>query len=65
MLWFPKVDTKLYMLVIYDVPPVRPLFTGSSSKPSSRVLGSSVGPPSLNPQSGTASYQRRYKNGTR
>ena len=32
--------------------------------PSGRVLASSAGGPRFNPQSRTASYQRRYKNGT-
>ena len=32
--------------------------------PSSRVLASSAGCPEFNPQSRTAPYQRRYKNGT-
>ena len=31
---------------------------------SGRVLASSAGSPGFNPQSRTASYQRRYKNGT-
>ena len=33
-------------------------------KPSGRVLASSAGGPGFNPQSRTASYQIRYKNGT-
>ena len=33
-------------------------------KHSGRVLASSVGGPGLNPQSRTAPYQRRFKNGT-
>ena len=33
-------------------------------KPSGRVLALSAGGPGFNPQSRTASYQRRYKNGT-
>ena len=32
--------------------------------PSGRVLASSAGGPGFNTQSRTASYQRRYKNGT-
>ena len=32
--------------------------------PSGRVLASRAGGPGFNPQSRTASYQRRYKNGT-
>ena len=32
--------------------------------PSGRVLALSVGGPEFNPQSRTASYQTRYKNGT-
>ena len=33
-------------------------------EPSGIVLASSAGGPGFNPQSRTASYQRRYKNGT-
>ena len=33
-------------------------------QPSGRVLASSAGGPGFNPQSRTASFQRRYKNGT-
>ena len=35
-----------------------------SRYPSGRVLASRAGGPGFNPQSRTASYQRRYKNGT-
>ena len=45
------------MHIIYDeIPPPR--------WPSGIVLASSAGGPGFNPQSRTASYQRRYKNGT-
>ena len=46
---------KLYESTV-SIPPPR--------QPSDRVLASSAGGPGFNPQSRTASYQRRYKNGT-
>jgi len=48
----------MYLLVKpnTNVPPPR--------TPSDRVMDSSAGGPGFTPQSRTASYQRRYKNGT-
>ena len=40
------------------------VITPPPQQPSGRVLVSSAGGPGFNPQSRTASYQRRYKNGT-
>ena len=40
------------------------MFKPPPRQPSGRVLALSAGGPRFNPQSRTASYQRRYKNGT-
>ena len=57
-------------IFLHAHPPVQYMCTVSSvlvpppRQPSGTVLASSAGGPGFNPQSRTASYQRRYKNGT-
>ena len=51
-------------LRVREVPGSIPSQGPPPRQPSGRVLASSAGGPWFNPQSRTASYQRRYKNGT-